>query len=337
MNKENNTSISICILRLSAIGDVTHIIPIVSTLQKYYKKCDITWVIGKTEYQLVRKLDNVKYIVVDKNKTLDSIIGMHKHLKEEKFDVVFHMQKSLRSKILGRIINGKINVTFNDINTNNNHVLDNFFAFLEKINIQSKELNWQTNKILSNSNSFIDKNNLDDLKPFVTINPFTSERMNNYREWDYDNYGTIAEYLFNEYSLKTVFIGKTTEERKSNFQKSIKVSSKILNLINKTSLDEMLSVLDMSEFYIGPDSGTLHMANMLALPIIGLYATSNPKRTGPYSNLEYTVDKYEKAILKFSKKSIENTKWGERVRDKGAMKLILLDDVKYMIKKILAN
>ena len=48
MNKENNTSISICILRLSAIGDVTHIIPIVSTLQKYYKKADITWVIGTT-------------------------------------------------------------------------------------------------------------------------------------------------------------------------------------------------------------------------------------------------------------------------------------------------
>ena len=337
MNKENNTSISICILRLSAIGDITHIIPIVSTLQKYYKKCDITWVIGKTEYQLVKKLDNVNYIVIDKNKTLDSIIGMHKHLKKEKFDVVFHMQKSLRSKILGRVIDGKINVTFNDINTNNNHVLDNFFAFLEKINIKKKELNWQINKILTNDSDFIDKNNLNDLKPFVTINPFTSERINNYREWDYDNYGTIAEYLFNEYSIKTVFIGKTTEERKNSFQKYIKVSSKTLNLINKTSLGEMLSVLNMSKFYIGPDSGTLHMANMLALPIIGLYATSNPKRTGPYSNLEYTVDKYEKAILKFSKKSLEKTNWGERVRDKGAMKLILLDDVKLMIKKILSS
>ena len=34
---------------------------------------------------------------------------------------------------------------------------------------------------------------------------------------------------------------------------------------------------------------------------------------------------------------IEKTKWGERVRDKGAMKLILLDDVKLMIKKIISN
>ena len=337
MNKENNTSISICILRLSAIGDVTHVIPIVSTLQKYYKKADITWVIGKTEYELVKMLDNVNFIVIDKNKTLDSVIGMHKYLRKENFDIVFHMQKSLRSKFLGRIINGKINVTFNDIKTNNNHVLDNFFAFLEKINIQTKELNWQTNKVLTNCDSFIDEANIEELKPFVAINPFTSERVNNYREWDYDNYGTIAEYLFNEYSIKTVFIGKTTEERKKNFQKHIKTSSKLLNLINKTSLVEMLSILNMSEFYIGPDSGTLHMANMLALPIIGLYATSNPKRTGAYSSLEYTVDRYEEAVDRFSKKSIENTKWGERVRDKRAMKLILLDDVKLMIKKILSN
>ena len=337
MNKENNTSISICILRLSAIGDATHIIPIISTLQKHYKKADITWVIGKTEYELVKMLDNVNFIVIDKSKTLDSVIGMHKYLRKEYFDIVFHMQKSLRSKFLGRIINGKINVTFNDIKTNNNHVLDNFFSFLEKINIQTKELNWQTNKILTFCDSFIDETNIEEFKPFVAINPFTSERVNNYREWDYDNYGTISEYLFNEYSIKTVFVGKTTEERKNSFQKHIKGSSKLLNLINKTSLGEMLSVLNMSEFYIGPDSGTLHMANMLALPIIGLYATSNPKRTGAYSSLEYTVDRYEEALDTFSKKSIEKAKWGERVRDKGAMKLISLDDVKLMIKKVLSN
>ena len=37
--------------------------------------------------------------------------------KNNKFDVVFHMQKSLRSKLIGNIINGRVNVTFNDIET----------------------------------------------------------------------------------------------------------------------------------------------------------------------------------------------------------------------------
>ena len=77
MVKENNTSIYICILRLSSIGDVTHILPIISTLQNKYDNCDITWIIGKTEYQLVKELDDINFIVIDKTKTLDSFLGMH--------------------------------------------------------------------------------------------------------------------------------------------------------------------------------------------------------------------------------------------------------------------
>ena len=64
----------------------------------------------------------------------------------------------------------------------------------------------------------------------------------------------------------------------------------------------MLSVLNLSKFYIGPDSGTLHMARMINKPIIGLYATSNPKRTGPYQKLEHVIDKYSEALDKFSSK-----------------------------------
>ena len=61
MVKENNTTISICILRLSSIGDITHIIPIISTLRNEYKRAKITWIIGKTEYQLVKNLDDINF------------------------------------------------------------------------------------------------------------------------------------------------------------------------------------------------------------------------------------------------------------------------------------
>ena len=96
----------------------------------------------------------------------------------------------------------------------------------------------------------------------------------------------------------------------------------------------MLCVLNQSEFYIGPDSGTLHMARMVEIPVIGLYATSNPHRTGPYKKLDYVVDKYNEALCKFSDKNINNAKWGERVRDPDAMKLISVNDVKGKIKDI---
>ena len=337
MVKENNTSISICILRLSSIGDITHILPIIATLQKYYDNCDITWVIGKTEYQLVKELDDINFIVIDKNKTIDSLLGMHIFSKKTKFDIVFHMQKSLRSKLAGKIIKGKINITFNDIDTEKSHVLEHFFSFLDKVNISSRVLDWKTDKILAMNNKYLSKLNFNKPKSFVAMNPFTSNRVNNYREWDYDNYLIIADYLKNEYSIDTVFLGKTSAKKKLQFEESIKNKPNVISMINKTSLGQMLCLLNISKFYIGPDSGSLHMANMLKVPVIGLYATSNPKRTGPYNNLNYTVDKYEEALNKFSNKNISNVKWGERVREKDAMKLITLNDVKLMIKKVISK
>jgi len=337
MVNENNTSISICILRLSSIGDVTHVIPIISTLQKKYKDPTITWVIGKVEYELVKNLSNINFVVIDKNDTINSIMKLRSYFKDQNFDVVFHMQKSLRSKLIANIIKGRVDVTFNEIETDANHVLDHFFKFLEKINIRDKFLDWKIDELLSNKKNNSINKFLDESVPFISINPFTSIRNNNFREWDFDNFLTLSEYCKNEYSLNTVLLGKTSKEKSNEIESYLDNNQSIINLINRTSLLEMLSILNKSQFYIGPDSGTLHMARMLDLPVIGLYATSNPLRTGPYCKLEYTINKYPQALEAFLDKKIENVKWGERVRNREAMKLIKIDDVKVQIKRVMKD
>ena len=93
------------------------------------------------------------------------------------------------------------------------------------------------------------------------MNPFTISRPNNYREWSYDNFATISEYCKNQYSINTVILIKTSKEKASKIKKYFNESSHVINLINQTSLGEMLCVLNQSEFYIGPDSGTLHGKN----------------------------------------------------------------------------
>ena len=215
--------------------------------------------------------------------------------------------------------------------------LDHFFGFLEKINIEKRVLDWQCDSVIGDNELFIEKNNLHDLQPFIAINPFTSVRKNNFREWDYDNFATISEYCKNQYSLNTVILGKTNSARTNKLIDCFNSNTSAINLINKTSLSEMLSVLSLSELYIGPDSGTLHMARMVNIPIIGLYATSNPLRTGPYRKMEYVIDRYKEAVEKYTNKNKKSMKWGERVRDPNAMKLITINDVKTKIKQIVMN
>ncbi len=337
MTKDTNKPISMCILRLSSIGDITHIIPIISTIKNVYQNSKISWVIGKTEYQLVKNLKDIDFILVDKKNTINSIVDMRNLFKNKNFDVVFHMQKSLRSKLVANVINGKINVTFNDINTQESHVLDHFFAFLEKVNIKKRVMDWQVDSILADHDMYLESNKINNLKPFFTINPLTSSRANNYREWDYNNFVTISEYCKNEYSINTVILGKTNKEKACFIEECFGRSNHVTNLINKTNLSEMLSVLNQSKFYIGPDSGTLHMARMTNIPIIGLYATSNPRRTGPYKKLEHVIDRYNEALNKYSNKDEGSAKWGERVRSPDAMKLITINDVKNKIQDVMKN
>ena len=57
---------SICLLRLSALGDATHVLPLVHTLRAVWPDVDIAWVIGKGEHRLLQGLPGVRFVEYDK-------------------------------------------------------------------------------------------------------------------------------------------------------------------------------------------------------------------------------------------------------------------------------
>ncbi len=62
----HNKLLSICILRLSAIGDVCHTLAVIQAIQRQYPSAEITWIIGKTEAALMKDIPNVHLIPYDK-------------------------------------------------------------------------------------------------------------------------------------------------------------------------------------------------------------------------------------------------------------------------------
>ncbi|THB78260.1 MAG: glycosyl transferase, partial [Desulfobacteraceae bacterium] len=67
---------SICIVRLSALGDVTHMLPVIHTLKAEAPGIQITWVIGKMEYKLLGHLPDVEFIIFDKTKGLKAYLDI---------------------------------------------------------------------------------------------------------------------------------------------------------------------------------------------------------------------------------------------------------------------
>jgi heptosyltransferase I len=78
---------------------------------------------------------------------------------------------------------------------------------------------------------------------------------------------------------------------------------------------------------LSPDSGPVHIANAVGTRVIGLYACTDPHRSGPYSDLRWTVDRYDAAARKFLGKPGSALRWGTKIERPGAMQLIETDAV----------
>jgi heptosyltransferase I len=110
-----------------------------------------------------------------------------------------------------------------------------------------------------------------------------------------------------------------------------------LNLVGKTTLKQLLAVLERADALVCPDSGPAHMATAVDTPVVGLYATSNRMRTGPYLSQRWVVDRYPDAVRKEFGVPVDQLPWGGRVRDPDAMDLIKVGEVTARLDELFAS
>ena len=111
-NKNSLTPDSICVIRLSALGDCCHVLPVVQTLRDNFPDCRLTWIIGKTEYQLMDGLEDIEFIVIDKSNLIRSLIKLNSKLKQRKFDILLHMHASMSANLVSCFIRAKRKIGF---------------------------------------------------------------------------------------------------------------------------------------------------------------------------------------------------------------------------------
>ncbi len=342
---------SLCIIRLSAIGDVSHMIPVIHTLQTAWPNCKITWIIGKIEAGLVNDLPGVEFIIFDKTKGFAEYLQLRKKIRGRHFDLLLHMQVALRASLISLLIDAPVKLGFDKqrahdyqwLFTNHRisgeshqHVLDGFFGFLQALGIHEKRLEWDI-PIPPEATAFAEQH-LSKTQPILVINPCSSARLRNWRNWAPEKYAKIADYAASQHHMQLIITGgpATAEQAFAEHICSL-TQAPVTNLTGKTSLKEMLAILKQATAVIAPDTGPTHIATAAGTPVIGLYAGSNPERTGPYLNRQYMINKYPEALQRYANKTIEQARWGERVRNPEVMDLIAVKDVADMLDTLLTQ
>ena len=113
---------SLCLLRLSALGDVTHVLPLLHTLRKAWPDVAITWVIGKGEHRLLAGLPGVHFVEYDKKTGLAGMRALRRELGQ-RFDVLLQLQVSARANLLSAFIPARTRVGYDRSRSKEGHGL----------------------------------------------------------------------------------------------------------------------------------------------------------------------------------------------------------------------
>lgn len=325
-------------------------VPVVRTLRNTWPACHITWVIGRVEAGLVGDLQGVEFIIFDKAGGLHAFREVRRALKNRRFDVLLHMQVATRASLISLFVNALLKLGFDKARAHdhqwlftnhriapqpNQHVLDGFFGFAEALGIRQRELRWDI-PVPGEAAKFAGERLPDG--PLLVINPCSSQRARNWRNWPADRYAAVADYAHERHGMRVILTGGPDPRERQMAADIIRQATRpVIDLVGRTSLKEMLAVLQHASLVIAPDTGPAHMATAAGVPVIGLYASSNPLRTGPYLSQQYVVNKYPEALRRYLNKTVETAKWGERVRHPDVMDLISVEEVKAMLDKVVTD
>ncbi|MGR5220996.1 glycosyltransferase family 9 protein [Vibrio parahaemolyticus] len=340
----NTAPQSICILRLSAIGDVCNTIAAVQAIQTHWPTTHITWITGKLEARLLESIDGIEVIVFDKKAGWQGYKNLWQQLQGRHFDALLHMQYAFRASIATLGIKAKYKLGFDGeraqdfqgLFTNvkvpsptKMHVLDGLMAFIETLGAPATIPQWQL--AYSNEDCSWAKQQLTDKRNLVIV-PAASK---GYKNWHAQGYADVIDHAVK--AGWNIILAGSPAQIEVELGQDIETLSphSITNVIGQSSLLQMLALLDLADLVIAPDTGPTHMANAMGTPVIGLYAHHNPKRTGPYNYQDYVVSVYEEAILAETGKPSSELSWRARVKDKKAMLRITSEQVIAMFDDVI--
>jgi len=323
------------ILRLSALGDVVLVVPLVNCLIKAYPDSEISWITTQSTVDLLGPIDRVRWVVVEKPKSLRAILSNRKILKKMEFDLVLVLQASFSAHLVSMYMTSQRKIGFDrrrgkdfhrffvneSIPYENQHFVDAYLAFAKKIEIDVGEASWSgafSNMDIEWANGILPK---DTFCVGISTSPTKNER-----RWGMSGYKDIVRYLLSKDRFVCLVGGDGVEEIAFNEELESYFPRAIMNLTGKTNLYQWSAILRQIDLLVAPDTGCVHVARALETPVVGLYAVANPSLTGPYQEQDYCLNKYNDAIDRYLPNS-KNKDYHLRVHHSDAMSLITADEV----------
>ncbi len=335
----------ICLLRLSALGDVCMTMALVYALRRAWPQTPLTWIIGKAALPLVELLPGVEFIVFEKHRGFASLRDLRYKLGGRRFDILLLPQTSERANLLSLTVRARRRIGFDRTRSRNFHGLvineriedapyqhqaDAFLQFARHLGIDVSGIDRRLP--LDDDDWAFARKHQPEAGRSVVISPASSHAD---RNWTVKGYAEVADWLVRQGHPVILMGGPSEAEQNLGAAIESKMNEKVINLIGQDTLRQSLAMYERAACVIAPDSGPAHFADAMGTPVVGLYAATWSRRSGPLNSLKYTVDRYAEAAQRFARKPPEALRWGKRLHHPEVMSLITPSMVIEKLKQVL--
>jgi heptosyltransferase I len=309
----------ILIVKPSSLGDVVHSLPFLNAMKTCFSEAEMHWVIAKGLEGLLdgnpmierlwiinkdawKKIDNAKNTVTEIN-------NLFKGLKKEKFDLVIDLQGLLRSGIITSVTRAPVRIGFQEAREGSRffythkvkggkdiHAVDRYLKIAAFLGCDTSEIIFPFPEADTIS-SFIP--HPSSFREYAVLVPGARWKT---KRWPPEKFGELASRL----PMQSVVVGSKPDKDSADLIVSLS-KGKTISLAGKTNLKELIAVMRKAIFVISNDSGPMHIAAALGIPIYAIFGPTDPLRTGPYGK-GHTIISPAIPCAPCFKKTCENVK-----------------------------
>ena len=158
-----------------------------------------------------------------------------------------------------------------------------------------------------------------------------------WRNWRPERYAAVIDRAQRELGLSVILCGGPAPlEREMGTAIRAAAHTQVMDQIGKDTLPQMLALLERTTVLLTPDSGPAHMGTLAGVPVVGLYAATNPARSGPYLSRKWCVDRYDAAARAFLGRPAAALPWTCKIEREGVMDLVGVADVVAKLEELAA-
>lgn len=302
LRKKNHTGCykNILAVKLVMIGDTVLLAPSIRALRKKFGSSRLTVMCSPVNEVIVRGWDFIDgYITLDFARLLLNPLKLIKFvadLRKQKYDLVLDFEtwpriiplitylSGARSRIGYRTGKQCRHLLFTEAvdHTRGKHELKCFMDIVNRAGVEVEDTSIKmavgvqeekTAKKILDENGFIEKK-------FVIIHPGCGAN-GFYREWYPERYAAVSDYLNKRYSLKVMLTGTGDDAGIVSGMLS-KTGEKVLDLSGKTTLLELIALVEKSLFVLCGNTGIVHLASAVGTPVVVLQGPTDPEKWGPW-------------------------------------------------------